>query len=140
MLFKTLNGHTQNVPIGPYILDWNKPRKISKVQREVETFLRPYWMGKQVLVEFRIPSTRLRIDLMVPSDELIVEVDGSQHMIYNSHFHVSLSGYRASIGRDLDKEKFAENNGFTLVRITEDDVKAGALCSEWFKKTYNVTL
>lgn len=140
MIVTLLNGRSRNVSVGEYQLDWDGPRKVSKVQRAVEEFLRPYWTGKMVLGEWRIPGTKLRLDLVNVSDGLLVEVDGDQHASYNPHFHGSLSGYRASIKRDLQKDRFAELNGWTLVRITEADVKNGALSAQWFMDTYNVTL
>lgn len=140
MLVTLLNGRTRDVSYGQYVMKWDEPRKVSKVQAAVEAFLRPYWTGKVVLREWRVPGSRLRIDLFCVAESVMVEIDGRQHESYNPHFHGSPSGYRASIKRDLAKERLAELNQWTLVRITEADVKAGALCPEWFKKTYNVIL
>ena len=137
-MFKTLNGRERNLSTARYRIDWDKA--ISGPQKAVKDFLRPYWENKLVLEEARIPNTRLRIDLMCPSEGLIVEVDGGQHESYNQFFHGSLAGYVKSIKSDLQKQQFADLNGYTLIRIKEDEIKRGLLSAEWIKETFGVTL
>lgn len=140
MLFTDLKGRQRDVSLSQYLIDWEPVREVSKPQAAAKAFFRPYWEHKQVLEELRIPGSKMRVDLVCIPDLLMVEVDGSQHGLYNAHFHGSLSGYTKAIKRDLDKERFAEANGFTLIRITEDDIKQGKLNTKWIKETFGVVL
>lgn len=93
-----------------------------------------------VCEELRVPSSKLRLDLVCVTDQLIVEVDGVQHDLYNPWMHGSLSGYSAAQKRDLEKERFAEVNGFKLIHIKDDEIRRGLLSCDWIKETFGVEL
>jgi hypothetical protein len=140
MLFISLNGQPREVPVNRYRIDWDPEREVSGPQKAVKAFLRPYWEHKLVMEEMRIPGGKKRLDLICPEDGLIVEADGRQHDIYVPFLHGSKAGYCAAIKRDLEKDKFAEMNGFTLIRIKQDEIEAGLLSAAWVKETFGVTL
>ena len=138
MLFYDLKGRQRDVNLNRYLIDWD--RKVSGPQKAVKDFLRPYWGHKRVCEELRVPYSKLRLDLVCVTDQLIVEVDGEQHEIYNPWMHRSLNGYAAAQKRDLEKERFAEVNGFRLIHIKDDEIKRGLLSRDWIKETFGVEL
>mgnify|MGYP001617861671 CR=1 FL=1 len=139
MLFKTLNGRERNVSVNRYRVDWEREKEVSGPQGKVKKFLRPYWEGKMVLEEFRVPSTRLRLDLYDVSDGIVVEVSpAATHTMYNPFMHGSLSGYRNTIKRDLLKEDWCRLNGLTLVTLIDEDI--ANLSAALFLERFGVTL
>lgn len=137
MDFLTLNGSTKNVPIAKYKINWDGT-SLSKFQRGVKDFLRPYWNHKRIYEEFPVAGTRMHIDYVNLDDRIAIEVSGAQHYAYNSHMHQgSLANYRAQIKRDLKKEKWCEVNGFVLVEIMPEDLP---LTPEFFLDRYKVHL
>lgn len=125
MLFTTLNGRSQqDVKYRQYLIDWD--HKVSGPQKAVKDFLRPYWEHKTVLEEMRIPGSKLRCDIVcLANPAAVIEVSPNQHFQYNAFLHGSLSGFKQSLKRDLQKEKWARLNGFAYVEITDEDLKAG---------------
>ena len=138
MLFITLNGRKRDVSIKPYLIDWE--RKVSGPQKAVKDFLYPYWRHDTVLEEFRLPSARLRLDLLNINRLLIIEVSPAQHQQYNPFFHRgSVAVFQQALKRDLAKEKFAQLNGFTFCELTTEDLEEG-LSPELFLTRFGITL
>lgn len=135
-IFKTLKGKDREVSLKQYRIDWDK--KVSGPQKQVKDFLYPYWKIDTVVEEMRIPGSRLRVDLININKNIMVEIDGVQHDKYNSFMHGSLSGWTASIKRDLEKERWAEMNGLTYVAIKQHEIPL--LTPKWFLDNFNVTL
>lgn len=140
MLFLDLRGRPREMPVNKYRINWDPEREVSGPQGAVKKFLRPYWGHKLVLEEMRVPGSLKRLDLFCPEDALIIEVDGSQHDLYNPFMHGSPAGYCAAIKRDLDKQRFADMNNLKLIRIKEDEIKRGLLSADWIKTTFDVEL
>lgn len=98
-------------------IDWEAPSK-SKLQKSCKDLLALVWQGDSVAEEQRIPSTKLSVDFVNFTKKIMVEVDGEQHRKYNKYFHNgNIFNFAASIKRDDKKEKFAELNGFQLIRV-----------------------
>lgn len=118
---KILNIRGREVNINPrrYLIDWD--RAVSKPQKAVKDFLRPFWEGGYCLEEFRIPGSLLRVDLLNVSRGMVVEVSPKRSHAYNAFFHGSLAGYREALKRELDKQGWAESAGFQYIEITDDD-------------------
>src|SRR4051812_518009 len=101
MLWLTPTGRQVDVSIAPHLIDWDYI--VSKPQKAVKDFLRPYWTHKRVLEEFPVPGTKMRVDLLCLSpgpndtDGIVVEVSPKQHDQFNKFFHGSLAGFRASL-------------------------------------------
>ncbi len=121
MQFTTLNGRPRDVPTAPYAVDW--ARKVSGPQKAVKDFLRPYWEHGVVLEEFRIPGSKLRVDLLRLDGArgVMVEVSPESSHSFNAFFHGSLSGFKASLKRDISKARWAELNDLVYCEIVESD-------------------
>lgn len=138
MKFKKLNSNQYiNVRIQKYAVDWD--RVVSKPQKAVKDFFYPYWNADVVLEEFRIPGTLLRFDLVNLNKKLLVEVSPhSVHGKFNPFFHKTKHKFKESIKRDLLKYDWAEQNGFFLMEIYEEDIPN--LSPRWFEVKYAVTI
>lgn len=137
MRFTKLNSRAVvNVNIARHLIDWE--RVVSRPQKQVKDFLRPYWAGCVVLEEFRIPGSRHRVDLMNVSRYIAVEVSPSSSHSFNSFFHKTRSGFGAAVNRDLDKAAWLELNGFRVVEISTEDL--AKLSPAWFKDQFDIDL
>ena len=137
MKFRCLNSTQEvNVNTMPYLIDWD--RVVSKPQKKVKDFLRPYWQGHVVLEEFRIPRTRMRVDLLSLTSHVAVEVSPAGSHSFNEFFHKNRQNFRVAVGREFDKAAWLEQNGFTLVEVFDDDMDK--LSRKWFRETYNLEL
>ncbi len=122
MVFKTLNGRERDISIKQYRIDWDPAREVSKPQAATKAFLRAYWEHDIVLEELRIPGCRLRIDLVNVNKGVVVEVSPQSSHSFNAFFHRgSLNRFKDALKRDLNKQRWAEANGFTFVEITDTD-------------------
>lgn len=137
MLWLTPTGREVDVSITPYLIDWDYI--VSRPQKTVKDFLRPYWESSRVLEEFAVPGTRWRCDLINVNKRILVEVSPAQHDGFNPFFHGSIAGFKASLKRDIKKRDWAELNGLTYVEIGDDDLKAG-LSAELFEERFGLTL
>lgn len=137
-LTKLNSDKTININVARKKINWNAPSK-SKPQKLVKDFFRIFWEGKYICVsEFRIPGSLLRWDLVNFNKYLIIEFDGSQHDNYNKFFFKNRLGYLNSIKRDVAKEKWAEKNGFTVIRLIDDDLEN--LSPEFFEERFGVNI
>jgi hypothetical protein len=138
MKLKKLNSEKQVfVKIKPYLIDW-RGKSPSKFQFAVKEFIAPYWSGCICCEEFVIPGSRLRIDLINFNKKIVIEASGTQHDKFNKFFHRnSKMQYRASIARDMDKQKWCEDNGFKFVEIYEKDLP---LTKKFFKDKFDIDL
>lgn len=137
MKFKTLSGREKSVNIAKYLVDWDAKER-SKIQFNVKRFLYPYWRGHVVCAELRVAGTRMTFDLVNMTRHIAIEVQGRQHTEFTPFFHENRSNYLQQIKRDLNKEKFCELNGLSLVEIFPGDIPL--LSPEWFEEKYNVML
>lgn len=136
MILLDINGRQRNVSTTRYLIKWD--RVVSRPQKAVKDFLRPYWQGDVVLEELRIPGSLSRCDLININHKVVVEVSPSQHTQYHPFFHGSLAGFRASIKSDLRKQHWAEMNGFRFVEVLDEDINV--LTPKWFLDKYGVVL
>ena len=140
--FKKLNSsRTERVTLDQYLIDWD--RAVSKPQKAVKDFLYPYWKHHRgVCEEFRIPGSKLRIDIInfQKNPPIAIEVSPvATHRQYNAHFHrKSRLNFLATVNRDLDKHKWCDANDITFVEVYDDDIDN--LSPQWFLERYNVTL
>ena|SRR5579864_6751594 len=136
-----LNNPTRIVNVNPhkYLIDWNNDGG-SKLEVKFRDFIRPHWENLYlVLFQFRIPGSLLRFDFLNINKKLIIEVDGNQHNDFNPHFHRnSRAVYVESLKRDLDKEKWCEQNDIRLLRLNEEDLFNLSL--KYIEINYNINL
>lgn len=136
MKFLKLNGRPANVNVAKHIIDWD--HKVSAPQKKVKDFLRPYWCAHVCLEEFRIPGTLMRVDLMNLTRHIAVEVSPKGSHDFNPFFHKNETRFGKMLGRELEKAKWLEMNGYTIVEVLEDDF--AHLSPTWFLDTYGIVL
>ena len=138
-MFKTLNGRERDVSINRYRVNWEPEREVSIPQKKVKTFLRRYWQSDTVCEEFRLPASKMRLDIFNISRLIAVEVSpAATHTQYNAFMHGSLSGYRKLMKNDLLKEQWCRLNGLTLVTLIDEDI--ANLSPELFLRNWDITL
>jgi len=71
-------------------------------------------------------GVKLFFDFYIPSLNLYVEVQGSQHTEFNPHFHSDAAAFRAQKQRDRLKVEWCDLNDYTLVRINHDEIPISA--------------
>ena len=119
MKIKGLYGNNKyNLKLIDYLIDWD--REVSKPQKAVKDFLYPYWKRYIVTEETPIPGSRLRMDLICWSlnPHIVIEVSPESSHSYNQFFHKSKVGFGAAVRRDLNKQMWAERNGFLYVSLS----------------------
>ncbi len=130
MLFKTLTGSSKRVKSPKkYLIEWDSSSR-SKMQFTVKQYLKKYWSHDIVFEEFPLAGSRMTFDFYNPNKNVIVEVQGSQHLKHTPFFHgKSKSNFLNQIKRDNDKQKFCQMNNIDLVEIYPED----KLSTELFK-------
>lgn len=139
MKFSKLNypNNKVNVNLSKYKIDWEKGG--SKPHLKVKQFLEPYWQCFQVVEEFPIPGSKLRIDILNASQKICIEISPSSSHDFNPFFHKSrVSGFLASLNRDEAKEGWILENGFQYICLGDEDLKN--LTRERFKAKFNCEL
>lgn len=140
MLFKDLRGRDRDVSITPYLIDWEPKREVSAPTARTKAFLRPFWQHDTVVQEFRLPGSKLRLDLYSVSKGIVVEISPKGSHAYNPFFHRgSVAVYRQALKRELDKERWCTLNGLVLCELVEEDLQEG-LSAELFKRRFGVVL
>lgn len=120
-LFNFQRTRLVNIPTQKYKINWDKAP--SKGQQVVQNFLRPYWNGQIVLAEMRIPGTRKRCDIVNCTKKIIVEYSPiSHHGTFNKFFHGNRIKYAKTVCADVEKQEWAEHNGFVWIELVEKDL------------------
>lgn len=119
------NGREVNVNISKYTIDWD--RVVSKPQKQTKDALRGIWGGQAVCEEFKIPASRMRIDLINFSMGVVVEVSPKGSHKYNKFFNKNRSNFLRAAKRDIKKAEWCELNGFRYVEIVDEDLKSGKI-------------
>lgn len=132
MKFKKIKGEKEvNVNTSKFLIDWN--HKVSLPQQKVKDFLYEFWKYDNVLEEFVIPGSKLRIDLLNLTQNVAVEISPESSHNYNSFFHKTrVGGFLASVKRDFEKQEWIEKNGFIYIELKSVDLKN--LTKEMFKE------
>jgi hypothetical protein len=103
-------------------MDWS--RKVSAPQKKVSDFLLPYWSGDIVLLEFRIPGSLLRIDILNISKKIAIEVSpDSIHRNFNPFMHKNRSEFLKKLKSDQDKINWCEKSGIFMVELVDSDIE-----------------
>ncbi len=136
MKVPALNGRLRNVNLAKWHIDWN--HKVSEPQLAVKRVLYPYWHGHVVSEEFRIPGSRMRVDLINWTVRVVIEISPEGSHSFNPFFHKSRTGFCAAMKRDLAKAEWAERSGFHYIELTDDDL--ANLSPEWFLEKHDLSL
>ncbi len=122
MRLKTLSGREAYRNTAKFRIRWEN-RSLSKMQKSVKDFLRPYWEGFVCYEEFPVFGTKMRLDLFNATRMIAIEVNGDQHREFTPFFHNNSNvNYFRQIKRDDAKERWCEINGIKLVQIYKEDI------------------
>lgn len=140
MKFKKLNSDKEvNINVTPYIIKDKKLKNPSKPEQQVLDFLWPYWKYHVLLNQFVVPGSRLRCDLININLRLLIEISPeSTHGKFNKFMHSTRMGYLDVIKRDLEKQKWAENNNFQFIELIDEDIEN--LSKTLFKEKFGIIL
>lgn len=136
MKFKTLTGKLKDVSISDTKIDWEGD-SLSIFQETVKDFFYPFWKNDIVCEEFRIPATRMSIDILNVTKRMAVEVQGAQHSQYNEFMSGSRAGYLSQLKRDESKRKWCDINQLILIEIHPKDLP---LTKDFIESTWEITL
>lgn len=115
MKVKTLKG--RDYYWKPNKIDWEAD-SLSKFQKDCKNILAMYWLGDIVAEEQMLPGTKMHFDFVNFTKKIILECDGPQHQAFNPFFHKkNIFNFVGGLKRDEQKNKFAELNGFIMVRV-----------------------
>jgi len=97
---------------------------ISQLAKDVRSALRQAFPNSLIKEEEYInyKGQRLFFDFYLPSHNLYVEVQGSQHEKFSGHFHEDKAAFKAAKRRDQLKVEWCDLNDFTLVRINHNEI------------------
>lgn len=138
MKIKDIYGRDKNISLNKYLIKWDKPA-CSKFQTNIQNFLYIYWKNHIVTVEFRIPSSLLRCDIINWSKKIAIEADGGLHDKFSKHFHGTRSRFLNSFRRDIAKYKWIEEiMEFKLIRIIPKEVPL--LSRQWFIDKHEIDI
>lgn len=99
----------------------------SSLHARAREVLRALFPCDQHYEEVPLPNSRLRFDFVIPSRRIVVEVQGSQHTIFNTHHYraASLSlareKFRAAQDRDRSKVAFCQQNSLKLITLSYEN-------------------
>lgn len=118
-------------------IDWEKV--VSKPQKLVKDFLYPYFQYDQIVEEFYIPGSKLRIDLFNIDRKIAIEIspDG-YHVHYNPWLHKDRHKFLAKVNSDQDKRNWCKRNDIRLIELYDKDIKA--LSKEYIEEKYGISL
>lgn len=94
----------------------NLQKQVGKLLREryftfeIHENTRPDW-----LLGFR--GERLELDFYFPEIDLAIEVQGSQHYTYSTHFHKSYEDFKHQLDRDIAKRQLCKSFDVLLIEI-----------------------
>jgi hypothetical protein len=117
MLFKTLTGSQKRiVRAKKYLVKWDEKSR-SKIQFAAKQFLKDYWKTHVVFEEFPVAGTRLKFDFYNANKNIVIEINGQQHIKYVPFFHKRRSNFVSQIRRDQQKIDFCELNNIKFIEI-----------------------
>lgn len=139
MKIKNLKGKEVNINPAHYRVDW--ARVVSGPQKKFKDFVYPFWKNQVVLEELKIPGCLLRIDIVSLSRKLMVEISPeSTHAKFNQFMHGSRAGYLKRIKADLDKQTWAESNGFKFIEVIDEDLLDENLNKAYYEEKFDIIL
>lgn len=124
MIVKDLQGNSHKLSLANSYQNINKPSK-SSFHLEARKLLQQTFPSVQIVEEVAIHLRKGSIcyfDFFLPTLNLFVEIQGSQHYSQNAMFHKSNGDFLKQQKRDREKQEFCDINGFTLIQLRFDEV------------------
>jgi len=137
MIISNMKGRPTKVSHTKYSIEWDHPSK-SAPQFATKQFFKKYWIADVVCEEFKIPGSKLRIDLINFTKKIAIETSGRQHEKFVKFFHKNRVGFLKSIKRDFEKINWIESNGFVFLEIYDFETKD--LSAELMAEKFNLIL
>lgn len=135
MKFYTLNDKFYFNGFKKYQINWESFVG-SSLQYKVKQFIRKYWENDIVCEEFPCRpflKNHYRIDLFNFTRKIAIEVAGSQHIRYTSHFHKSIDDFYDAVERDHKKKLWCSKNDIQLIEIYPRNLP---LTEKWLTEKY----
>ena len=138
LLSKLLSTKLIQVPVKANII-WDK-KVASAPQFIVKTFLQPFWKFDQVVEEFYIPGSKLRLDLFNINKKIVVEISpDAYHTRFNKFLHRdNRHKFLAKVKADESKRVWCTRNDIRLIELYDEDIKA--LSKEYILEKYDISL
>jgi len=98
--------------------------KRSHLHQRAKDLLRTMYPYDNVMEEVSLTGTGkppLRADIYLPSRNLIVEVHGEQHFVFNKHFYSTRADFLRAKSRDLKKIEWCTINDIRIVHLRFDE-------------------
>ena len=77
-------------------------------------------------------SNKKRYDFIIPELQIIIELDGPQHFIQISNWETPDTQFT----NDLEKTMIALDNGYSVIRIIQEDVLNDTY--DWYNELYTI--
>lgn len=119
MQFLNLNGQSYKVSLAPY----RKERvNASAPAKQARALLKTLFPCEQVLEELpiKVEGKTLYIDFFIPTQKLVVEVNGEQHRKFNKMHHGTMQGFLQAKKNDKKKAQWCAINNLELVVLDDD--------------------
>ena len=112
--YKTPDNHIhKNYPQGcPYCINKTEAKLYEKIQPLYPTII------TQLKQEWCKKLKQLPFDFCIPESKIIIELDGPQHFQQISNW----SSPEEQFENDKYKEKYANDNGYSVIRVLQEDV------------------
>ncbi len=138
MQLLNIAGRKVRVNLAPYSVQWDAP-SLSKPQFLLKQFLKQYWVTDHVVEEMLIPGTKLRADFINFSRNILLEMSGKQHFIFNKHYHNNdRLKFLKGIKNDEKKKNWASMNALKFVEIKDSEIKL--LNPIFFRERFDIAL
>ncbi len=124
MKFKGLDGRQHTLDLSQYKVNKNHTGKCSSLHEKARNILLNLYPMDLIYEEVVLPGSKnLRADFFLPTQSLIVEVQGQQHDNYSNHFHENTTNFLKSMQRDKKKKEWCDINGLELLELPYNKVE-----------------
>jgi very-short-patch-repair endonuclease len=112
MIVKDFNGKSHKINLALYLKERTNCSSLHKTARNL---LHRLFICKSILEEVPLPGTRMFADFFIPSESLMIEVQGEQHYNYNNFHYTNKMDFIKAKNRDKKKSEWATLNGLILI-------------------------
>ena len=95
--------------------------KCSAPHKKARSVIKEVFPSDILLEEILLPKVNLRIDFLLISHKIAIEVHGQQHYEFNSHFYKNKIDYLKALTRDRTKIQILEDNGIQTIIFKYDE-------------------
>ena len=116
MKYMGLDGREHTITFEKYK---KKRNNVSSGHKKARELLSQAFPSDPIFEEVTLPGINpaVYVDFFIPSKDIIVEVDGEQHRVYNKFFHKNKANFRKAKKNDKAKQEWCDNNDLLLMRL-----------------------